>query len=248
MLPEIPEEQVRAAVEGVAREVLAEGDVFEPPVDMAQLAQHLGIVVANAGPAETRARFVRLGVAAATGQATILLADDPRPERRQWVVAHEIGESYAYRVFEQLGVAAVDTAPAAREAVANRLAGCLLLPRDWFIADGRAVDWDLYELKARYGTVSHEMIARRMLEMPPPVIITLADQGRTQWRRSNRHVRAPAMTPPELAAWQAAHQRGEAVQCEPGELPEGIEDVRAWPVHEPHWRREIARTALAEAW
>jgi hypothetical protein len=191
---------------------------------------------------------VRLGGGGLGGQATILLADDPRPERRHWAVIHEIGESEAYRVFSELGVDPVDAPPAAREAVANRLAGCLLLPRDWFLADGAAVEWDLYELKSRYPTASNEMIARRMLEMPPPVIITLADQGKRQWRKSNRHFRAPPMTTPERDAWKVAHEHAKAARCESSELPEGIEDVRAWPVHEPAWRREIIRTALADEW
>jgi Zn-dependent peptidase ImmA (M78 family) len=248
VLPEIPEEQVRAAVERVALDVLDEGDVHSPPVDMAVLAERLGIVVARDGVSDTRARFVRLGGISAGGQATIYLADEPRPERRQWAVAHEIGESQAYRVFQELGVNPIDGPPAAREAVANRLAGCLLLPREWFIADGSVLEWDLYELKARYATASHEMVCRRMLEMPPPVIVTLFDQGKQQWRKSNRHIRTPPMTPPEIDAWKVAHEHATAARCEQGELPEGIEDVRAWPVHEPHWRREIIRTALTDEW
>lgn len=248
MLPEIPEEQVRAAVEGVAREVLAEGDAFGPPVDALLLAERLGMVVARDGVSDARARFVRLGSPGEVAQATILLADDPRPERRHWAVAHEIGESTAYRVFRELGVDPNEAPVAAREAVANRLAGCLLLPRDWFLSDGGAVDWDLLELKARYSTASHELIARRMLEMPPPVIITLVDQGKPQWRRSNRHFRAPPRTPPEVAAWKVAHEQSQAARCETTELPDGIEDVRAWPVHEPQWRREIVRTALSDEW
>lgn len=248
MLPEIPEEQVRAAVEGVAREVLAEGDVYCPPVDASLLAERLGIVVARDGFADTRARFVRLGGSGDAGQATILLADDPRPERRHWAVAHEIGESQAYRVFVGLGIDPGAAPTAAREAVANRLAGCLLLPCEWFMSDGGALDWDLFELKARYSTASHEMVARRMLEMPPPVIITLADQGKRVWRTSNRHFRTPPMTPPERDAWKVAHEQARAARCETSELPDGIEDVRAWPVHEPDWRREIVRTALAEEW
>jgi Zn-dependent peptidase ImmA (M78 family) len=248
MRPDIPEEQVRAVVEGVALEILAEGDVFGPPVDASRLAERLGIVVARDGASDTRARFVRLGGAGSEGQATILLADEPRLERRHWAVAHEIGESQAYRVFRELGVEPIDAPPAARERVANRLAGCLLLPHDWFLADGGQLDWDLYELKARYATASHEMIARRMLEMSPPVIVTLADQGKKVWRRSNRHFRTPPMTPPEIDVWKVAHERGEAARCETSELPDGIEDVRAWPIHEPDWRREIMRTALADEW
>jgi hypothetical protein len=92
------------------------------------------------------------------------------------------------------------------------------------------------------------MIARRMLEMPPPVILTLADQGKKVWRKSNCHLRTPPMTPPEIDAWKIAHERGEAARCDTRGLPEGIDDVRAWPVHEPDWRREIVRTALIEQW
>jgi Zn-dependent peptidase ImmA (M78 family) len=248
MLPELPEEQVRAVVEGVAQEVLADAEVFSPPVDMSHLAERLGIIVARDGVSDTRARFVRMGGTSAGGQATIYLADEPRPERRQWAVAHEIGESQAYRVFQALGLSPADAPPGAREAVANRLAGCLLLPREWFIADGNVLEWDLIDLKARYATASHEMIARRMLEMPPPVIVTLFDQRKRQWRKSNRHFRTPPMMPPEIDAWKVAHEQATAARCEQGELPEGIEDVRAWPVHEPQWRREIIRTALADEW
>jgi hypothetical protein len=110
------------------------------------------------------------------------------------------------------------------------------------------LEWDLNELKARYATASNEMIARRMLEMPPPVIVTLFDQGKRQWRKSNRHFRTPPMTPPEVDAWKVAHETAAAARCEQAELPQGIEDVRAWPVHEPQWRREIVRTALADEW
>jgi hypothetical protein len=121
-----------------------------------------------------------------------------------------------------------------------------LLPRAWFEADGFDVDWDLFELKARYATASHELIARRMLEMPPPIIVTLWDHGRQAWRRSNVPSRTPSLSPPEGAARQAAHDFGRAARCEPLELPDGVEDVRAWPIHEPAWKREIVRTQVVD--
>jgi predicted transcriptional regulator len=242
---EIPAEQVRDAVERTARETLAEAQWHAPPVDAEALARRLGLAVARDGVgAATRARFVRHGGAA--GQGAIYVADDPRRERRQWAVAHEIGESRAWRVFAELGVQPVDAAERAREEVANRLAGCLLLPWEWFAADGDAAEWDLLELKARYATASHELVARRMLEMRPAVIVTMLDQGRVVWRRSNALARPPAMTPPERDAWEIAHATGQAIVCERSELPEGVDDVRVWPVHEEGWKREIVRTALSE--
>jgi hypothetical protein len=261
MLPEIPDEQVRHAFDGVAREILLAAGLAQPPVDAFHVAEQLGLIIARDQPAarglaQPRARFVRLGAGAKliqtnegddggpANQGAILLADDPRRERRQWAVAHEIGESRAYRVFAELGVDPRDAPVAAREEVANRLAGSLLLPRDWFLRDGVRTDWDLFDLKAIYATASHELIARRLLEMPPAVVVTLADQGRCVWRRSNRLFRAPPLTPAERAAWTAAHDGGQPVQCDPGELPDGVDDVRAWPIHEPGWRREIIRTEL----
>jgi Zn-dependent peptidase ImmA (M78 family) len=249
MLTEIPVEQVRSTVEGVARDILAEAGVFAPPVDAVDMARRLGLVVANDDAAlGVRARFVRLGGQFSAPQPTILVAEEPRPERRQWAVAHEIGEHQAHRVFAELGVDPGEAAPGAREAVANRLAGCLLLPRDWLLADGIDLDWDLCELKARYATASHELIARRMLEMPPPVIVTLFDHGRPVWRRANQPGRTPSLTPPERAAQAAAHDCGRPARCDAAELPDGIEDVRAWPIHEPDWKREIIRTQVSELW
>ena len=75
---------------------------------------------------------------------------EPRLERQQWAVAHEIGEHVAYHVFAHWGVDPREAAPNARETVANNLAGRLLLPTAWFAADAAACGWDLMALKARY--------------------------------------------------------------------------------------------------
>jgi Zn-dependent peptidase ImmA (M78 family) len=247
MLAEIPFEQVRDVVDGVAQRILAAAGIAGPPVDAFEVARRLGIVLAWDDATDVRARFVRLPAAAGDRQPTILVADDPRPERRHWAVAHEIGECEAHRVFAELGVDPRHAPPGAREAAANQLAGRLLLPRDWFAADGAELAWDLVELKARYATASHELIARRMLEMAPPAIITVFDHDRQKWRRGNCG-RTPPLTPPECAARRAAHRLGRPAQCDRRELPDGIDDVRAWPVHEPNWKREIIRAELAEAW
>jgi hypothetical protein len=251
MLGEVPVEQLRSVIDAVAQEILAEAEAARPPVDCLLVAERLGLIVARDQPlpnqaVQPRARFVRLAAGGASAADAIFLAEEPRRERRHWAVAHEIGESRAFRVFAELGVDPAEAPPAARESVANALAGALLLPREWFDRDGARADWDLFELKAVYATASHELIARRMLEAPPAIIVTLADQGRCVWRRSSGGHRPPPLTPPERDAWTAAHQQARPVQCERAELPEGIVDVRAWPIHEEGWKREIMRTELAQ--
>jgi Zn-dependent peptidase ImmA (M78 family) len=241
MLFEIPAEQYAAALETCAQELLREAEVAAPPVDAVYVARRLGLDVASDGAMDVRARFVRL---AGVGQGTILVADDPRPERRQWAVAHEIGESVARRVFELVGVAPVDIPPGGRERVANRLASSLLLPRQWFAADGAAVNWDLSALREIYRTASHELIARRMLEIGPRVIVTLFDQGHPKWRRTNQPGRTPPLTPHERQTWRRSFESGRFAAYDAVDLPDGIADVRCWPVHEPGWRREILRAEL----
>ena len=244
MLTEIPTEQFAAALDDCADGLLAETDFEQPPVDTLRLARRLNLQVASDTTMEVRARFVRLSTA---GQGAIFLAEDERPERIQWAVAHEIGEYAAHRVVEMLGIDLIDLPVASRERIANRLASCLLLPRRWFAADGESTGWDLTDLKSIYRTASHELIARRMLEMSPPVIISLFDQGQLQWRKSNALQRPPSLIPAERDAWQAAYETNHAARVDRADLPECIHDIRCWPVHEPDWRREIIRTEL-EAW
>jgi hypothetical protein len=242
MVPELTREELTAALEEVAGEVLDEAGVEGPPVDALALAGTLGITVAWDAGQGGRARCVRLnGTAGRAPRPTILLRPEPRPERRHWAVAHEIGEQVAYRLFDRLGLDPRETAPGSREKVANHLAGRILLPGAWFAADGTAVGWDLFALKRRYTTASHELIARRMLDMPPPVIVTLLDQGRLIWRRSNVPGRVPPLGPAEEACWQTAHD-----QNVPDRRDDGPLRVHAWPVHEPGWRREILRTEVTE--
>lgn len=247
MILHLPAEQVQVAVESVAVDLLREAGVVEPPIDALAVARRLGMVLLRDGRAETRARLVRLRTQA-SGRDAIYLADEPRPERRQWAVAHELGELAAARVFALLGVDPIDAAQSAREDVANRLASCLLLPGNWFGADGAACDWDLLQLKAIYVSASHELIARRMLNQRPPIVVTLLDQGEPRWRRSNCFERPPRISESEWAAWRGAHELGLVQGCSAASLPRGVAEVTAWPVHEPGWKREILRTAVAEMW
>ena len=240
MLPEITQEELSAAMDAVAMEIVDGVGIDRPPVDMVAAARSAGITVATDDRQRGRARYVRLqGIRGRGPRPAILLRPEPRAERRQWAVAHELGEHVAHRVFSALLVDAREVAPNAREMVASQLAGRLLIPAPWFAADAAACRWDLAVLKSRYSTASHELIARRMLDFPPPVIITIFDQGGIHFRRSN----VPGLVPPpsstERACWQTAHDQNRPHACS-----DGTQAVQAWPVHEPGWKREILRTEL----
>ncbi len=248
MLPDVPPEELASALDACATAVLWEAEISSPPVDALLVADRIGLVVAADRHMPGRARFVRLADSGGDreGQGTIVVGHAERPEREQWAVAHEIGEAIAYRVFETLAIRPDTAPPDAREWVASQVAGCLLLPRRWFAKDGADCDWDLFALKERYDTASHELIARRMLDMQLPIVITVCDLGRVHWRRTNGMGRAPRMLPEEFDLWQHTHETS-LPQCEtadPGAT--GLEEIRCWPIHEPSWKREILRSQIAE--
>jgi len=242
MLPEFTREELAAGLDRVAEEVLAKAGILGPPVDAFAVADTLGIAVALDDRQEGRARFVRLSDRrSGRRRATVLLRSEPRFERQQWALAHEIGEHVAYQVFRRWGVDPRETAPHAREVVANNMAGRLLLPTAWFAADGAACDWDLLALKRRYQTASHELIARRMLECRPPVIISIFDHRRISFRRSNLPGRVPPPSVAEIHCWRSVHRHNRPLRS--GEGP-GL--VQGWPIHEEGWKREILRVEIDE--
>ncbi len=240
MLAEIAAEELSGCLDEVAAEVIEAADVAEPPVDTLLVADALGITVARDDRQQCRARFVRLRSGGrGRERPTIFLRPEPRLERRYWAIAHEIGEHSAYRVFGKLGIDAREVDPRMREDVANHLAGRILLPVQWFAADGPDCGWDLAELKSRYRSASHELIARRMLEMQPPVIVTIFDNGELYFRRANLPGTVPGPSTVELTCRREANRHDE-----PQQAADGPNSVQAWPIHEDGWKREILRTEV----
>ncbi len=228
-------------LDAVVEEVLRSGKIQQPPVDPFQIAHSVGVRVVWDNRLPERGRYVRLHQTGQASQgATMILQRHPRPERRCWSAAHELGEHLVYQVAVRLGAEAEEQWAQWRERIANHLAGRILMPTAWFAADGGRVDWDLRALKARYSTASHEAIARRMLEMEPPIVITLFDHGAIIWRRANRWGRVPPLSRLESLCCQSAHQSSQDQE----DWSEGLR-VRVWALHEPGWRREILRT---ECW
>src|SRR5262249_38693600 len=155
--------------------------ISEPPVDTIALAQrHFGIEVCLDSGQKQRGRAQRLA-----GKKQIFLKPEPTEERHQWTVAHEIGEHLKPDLLQRLGVAVEDTRAMTGESLANLFAYHLLVPGCWFATDAPALEYDVLDLKARYTTSSHEVVAWRLLDLPEPCIITIVDNGTISRRRSN---------------------------------------------------------------
>jgi len=239
MFAGISEHEMASALDAAAHEAIEAAGIARPPVSAIELASSRAMTVAlDRGQCE-RARLVRLK---ATGDGgSIFLRPEPRSERRQWAVAHELGELLAHRVFDALGVDPREAARGAREAIANQLASRLLLPSMWFFDDARQFDWDLLRLKERYATASHELIVRRMLDGPRQIVISIFDRDRMNFRRGNWSFRAPPITPAETTCQQTVHRTGSEET-----VFDGLRRVQGWPVHEQDWKREILRLECEE--
>jgi len=242
MIAELSAQQWGAALDRMVQDVLAEAGVLGPPVDAIDLAWRLQIDVVLDHAQQPRGRQTRFDE-----RPTIFVRPEERPERLQWAVAHELGETMVHRVFRALDLAIDDWQPQDREELANRFASNLLLPRPWFLAAARERDGDLLALKKMFGTASHELIAWRLLDLPVPTVITLFDQGCLTRRRGNSAQRPPRLQPLEHWCWRQAAEHGETCTIRQSGLA-----IQAWPVHEGEWRREFVRTRILyedeEAW
>jgi Zn-dependent peptidase ImmA (M78 family) len=204
-------------------------------VDCIQLAQgHLGIQVCLDREQPQRGRAQR-----ARGRPQIYLRPEPTEERHQWTVAHEIGEHFKPSLLQRLGVEPSETRAMAGESLANLFAYHLLVPSRWFEADAPALGYDVLELKRRYRTASHEVVAWRMLDLPAPCIITIVDNDQIHRRRSNAWRVRRELTPVEQRCQRYVnhHGRSRVVQ-------DGGWSVQGWPVHQGEWKREILRSVV----
>jgi len=171
-----------------------------------------------------------------------LAKDSPAiEERHQWTVAHEIGEHLKPSLLKHLGAEPGQTPPMAGESLANLLAYHLLVPQRWFADDAPHLDYNLLELKKRYKTASHEVIAWRFLDLPSPSIVTIIDNEHIYRRRSNAWPTHRHLEPAEEECQRYVHyySRPKVVQKDQW-------TVHGWPVHQPDWKREILRSVVSE--
>jgi Zn-dependent peptidase ImmA (M78 family) len=234
---DLPREELIQKVDRFVDDLLDAAGIQEPPVDAIDLAQrHLGMVVCLDRKQPQRGRAQR----SAKGRL-IYLRPEPTEERHQWTVAHEIGEHLKPSLLKHFGAEPGQTPPMAGESLANLLAYHLLVPRRWFADDAPHLEYNLLELKKRYKTASHEVIAWRFLDLPSPAIVTIIDNDHIYRRRSNAWPTHRHLEPAEEECQRYVHyySRPKIVQKDQW-------TVQGWPVHQPDWKREILRGIVSE--
>jgi Zn-dependent peptidase ImmA (M78 family) len=235
MIEDLSREEVVTAVDRAVEELLDRAGVTAPPVDAIVLAQrHLGMIVCLDRRQQQRGRAQR-----AAGRKQIFLRPEPSEERHQWTVAHEIGEHLKVGLLARLGLAPEQTRAMAGESLANLFAHRLLVPTCWFAGDAPAAGYDVLDLKERYRTASHEVLAWRFLDLPEPCVITVVDNDHVRRRRSNAW-----RINRELAPAERKCQRYVNHYSRPHAVREGGWSVQGWPVHQPDWKREILRSVI----
>ena len=235
MLDDMPREDVVATVDRMVEELLRGANIQQPPVDSIALAQgHLGMVICMDKRQAQRGRAQR-----AAGKKQIYLRPEPREERHQWTVAHEIGEYIKSDLLTRLGMEPGQTRAMAGESLANLFAYRLLVPTCWFADDAPACDYDLLALKEKYATSSHEVLAWRFLDLPEPCIVTILDNEAITRRRSNSWPIKRQLEPAEEKCQQYVHHYSRARRVQ-----ENGWTVQGWPVHQIDWKREILRSVV----
>ena len=176
-MEDLTREEVAAVIDKAVGDLLKAAGTETPPVDAIELARrHLGMVVCLDRKQPQRGRAQR-----AAGNRQIYLRPEPTVERHQWTVAHEIGEHFKASLLAHLGVEPERTRAMAGESLANLFAYHLLVPACWFTSDAPLAGYDVLELKQRYRTASHEVLAMRNVLL------------RTNWR-TNRLIDQPSRT------------------------------------------------------
>ena len=129
----------------------------------------------------------------------------------------------------------------AGESLANLFAYRLLAPSCWLKVDAPALAYDVLELKKRYRTASHEVLAWRLLDLAESCVITIVDNDHVSRRRSNAWRVTRQLSPPEKECQQYV-----SYYSRPRVVQKAGWTVYGWPVHEADWKREILRSVMDE--
>lgn len=221
---------IATLVENEANALLKRLNITAPPVDAFTFASALNLVVHRDPSLNTRGYSRRRW-----GIETITVGskNPGKSERKHFTIAHEIGEVLLAGRIEQRFL----------EDACNLMAVSLLLPIEWFRRDAEAMDFDLFALKGRYSTASHEVIAYRMLDVRP-LIVSIFDNGLLYRRKSSytTPVRwARQVSPLEMECMRAVSEKAERVSLYSDEM-----NVSGWPIFREGWERVILKIEIRD--
>jgi hypothetical protein len=235
MSEDLMREEVHHLVDRVVEEVLERAGLAAPPVDALALVRHLRLPVNPEDLLQTgRAKRTRGGRQAAP-------MAEASAEQQQWVAAHAIGEHFKPTLLERLGVTPEQARGLGGGSLVNLFAQHLLAPACWFGGDARACAYDLPQLKDRYPTASHELLALRLLDLAEPCIITIVDNEHIHRRRSNAWPVRRELSEPERQCQRYVHE-----YSRPRVVRAAGWTVQGWPVHQTDWKREILRSVVED--
>ncbi len=217
MSDDLSPDEIHDVVDRAVGELLDDAGVDAPSVDAVALAErHLGLV--------------------------LRLKADLTPEQRQYAAAQEVGRVGRDDLLRSLGVDPEERRPGLQGAtLVNLFADRLLTPTAWFRDEARSSAYDLFALKRRFATASHELLAFRLLDLDEPCVITVLDNGTVTRRRGNTGRVTKDLSPAERRCLEQLQR-----YSRPCDLSEGGWRVQGWPVHEADWKREILRSVLEE--
>jgi hypothetical protein len=230
VVEDLSREDVVQCVDRAVDELLAEAGVAGPPVDAVGLAtNHLKL--------DLEAR--RRGRGRRADEDEGFARGPASEEQRQWAAAQAVGDHFKPVLLERLGFEPGERVAMPGESLSGLFARHLLVPAAWFAADARACDCDLLQLKDRYRTASHELIAFRLLDLPEPCIITIIDDDRVHRRRSNAWPVKKRLEPAEAECHRAVTRDGK-----PHAVRSGAWAVWGWPVWQGGRNREVLRSVV----
>jgi len=227
VIEDLARDDVVQCVDRFVQELLTQAGVEGPPVDAVALARHLGLDLD-----ESRRR----GRKKPSGEEAPRAAT---PEAQQWDAAQAIGEHYKATLLERLGFAPDEKRPLLGESLSGLFARHLLVPGAWFASDAPSCGYDLLQLKDRYRTATHEVIAFRLLDLPEPCIITVVEDDRVHRRRSNAWPVKKRLEPAEAECRRCVTHDGE-----PQVVRSGAWTVWGWPVWQGGRNREILSSVV----
>ncbi|HHT9119088.1 MAG TPA: ImmA/IrrE family metallo-endopeptidase [Candidatus Hypogeohydataceae bacterium YC41] len=220
-------QEIAELVEQEARVLLERVGIHSPPVDAFRVANELGLTIQIDPMLKTR------GYSRKRWELGTIVVGSKNPgksERKQFTIAHEIGEVSLRGKVEE----------AVLEEASNLMAVNLLLPREWFCRDAKASDFDLLELKMIYSTVSHEVISSRMLEFRL-MIITIFDNGKLYRRKSSYPFPVRTSYPLERQCLMDVTASGKKIFLSDEKIR-----VTGWPIFWQDWKRVILGTEFDE--